>query len=153
VQDASSVQFSRVPALDLNQARQPLIAVFGQVFARSSVRKLAVYEKQMLASPGQQISLTDPDSRSMAKSQLVDSVAVAVTNVGYGTLEFRANLVYSVLQFIGFVLIRNFHQSGHLCRERAKLVAQGLQVMFRCFHCGSPPRHTRICVKTVALSW
>jgi len=28
--------------------------------------KLAVYEKQMLASPDQQISLTDPDSRSMA---------------------------------------------------------------------------------------
>jgi transposase len=30
--------------------------------------KLAVYENQMLASPDQQISLTDPDSRSMATS-------------------------------------------------------------------------------------
>src|SRR5207237_4457546 len=30
--------------------------------------KLAVYEKQMLTSPDQQISLTDPDSRSMATS-------------------------------------------------------------------------------------
>jgi len=30
--------------------------------------KLAVYEKQMLASPDQQVSLTDPDSRSMATS-------------------------------------------------------------------------------------
>jgi hypothetical protein len=30
--------------------------------------RLAVYEKQMLASPDQQISLTDPDSRSMATS-------------------------------------------------------------------------------------
>jgi hypothetical protein len=30
--------------------------------------KLAVYEKQMLASPDQQISLTDRDSRSMATS-------------------------------------------------------------------------------------
>jgi hypothetical protein len=30
--------------------------------------KLAVYEKQMLASPDQQISLTDPDSHSMATS-------------------------------------------------------------------------------------
>ena len=30
--------------------------------------KLVVYEKQMLASPDQQISLTDPDSRSMATS-------------------------------------------------------------------------------------
>src|SRR6185436_15690897 len=30
--------------------------------------KLAAYEKQMLASPDRQISLTDPDSRSMATS-------------------------------------------------------------------------------------
>jgi len=30
--------------------------------------KLAVYEKQMLASPDKQISLADPDSRSMATS-------------------------------------------------------------------------------------
>jgi hypothetical protein len=30
--------------------------------------KLAVYEKQMLASSDQQISLTDPDSRAMATS-------------------------------------------------------------------------------------
>src|SRR5690242_12655014 len=30
--------------------------------------KLAAYEKQMLAVPDQQISLTDPDSRSMATS-------------------------------------------------------------------------------------
>jgi hypothetical protein len=31
--------------------------------------KLATYEKQMLASSDQQISLTNPDSRSMATSQ------------------------------------------------------------------------------------
>src|SRR5881409_3309630 len=35
---------------------------------REEMGKLAVYEKQMLASPDQQISLTDPDSRSMATS-------------------------------------------------------------------------------------
>ena len=29
---------------------------------------MAAYEKQMLASPDQQVSLTDPDSRSMATS-------------------------------------------------------------------------------------
>ena len=34
----------------------------------SEMAKLAAYEKQMLASPDQQISLTDPDSRSMATS-------------------------------------------------------------------------------------
>jgi transposase len=33
---------------------------------KEEMGKLAVYEKQMLASPDQQISLTDPDSRSMA---------------------------------------------------------------------------------------
>ena len=34
----------------------------------SEMQRLAAYEKQMLASPDQQISLTDPDSRSMATS-------------------------------------------------------------------------------------
>src|SRR5438128_7667797 len=35
---------------------------------KEQMGKLAVYEKQMLASPDKQISLTDPDSRSMATS-------------------------------------------------------------------------------------
>src|SRR4030095_7520231 len=35
---------------------------------KEQMGKLAVYERQMLASPDQQISLTDPDSRSMATS-------------------------------------------------------------------------------------
>jgi hypothetical protein len=35
---------------------------------KEEMGKLTVYEKQMLASPDQQISLTDPDSRSMATS-------------------------------------------------------------------------------------
>ena len=35
---------------------------------KEEMGKLSVYEKQMLASPDQQISLTDPDSRSMATS-------------------------------------------------------------------------------------
>src|SRR6202171_597829 len=35
---------------------------------KEEMGKLAVYEKQMLASPDQQISLTNPDSRSMATS-------------------------------------------------------------------------------------
>ena len=34
----------------------------------SEIQRLAVMEKLMLASPDQQISLTDPDSRSMATS-------------------------------------------------------------------------------------
>ena len=35
---------------------------------KEEMGKLAVYEKKMLASPDQQVSLTDPDSRSMATS-------------------------------------------------------------------------------------
>jgi len=35
---------------------------------KEAMSKLVVYERQMLASPDQQISLTDPDSRSMATS-------------------------------------------------------------------------------------
>src|SRR5262245_30426802 len=35
---------------------------------KSEMDKLSAHEKQMLASPDQQISLTDPDSRSMATS-------------------------------------------------------------------------------------
>jgi len=35
---------------------------------KEEMGKLAAYEKQMLAAPDQQISLTDPDSRSMATS-------------------------------------------------------------------------------------
>src|ERR1043166_7793912 len=35
---------------------------------KEEMGKLEVYETQMLASPDQQISLTDPDSRSMATS-------------------------------------------------------------------------------------
>jgi hypothetical protein len=35
---------------------------------KEEIGKLAAYEKQMLASPDGQISLTDPDSRSMATS-------------------------------------------------------------------------------------
>ena len=35
---------------------------------KGEMDKLSAYEKQMLASPDQQISLTDPDSRSMATS-------------------------------------------------------------------------------------
>ena len=35
---------------------------------KEEMGKLAVYEKQMLASPDQQISLTDPDSRSVTTS-------------------------------------------------------------------------------------
>src|SRR5262245_32848261 len=46
--------------------------------------KLAAYERQMLAAPDQQISLTDPDSRSMATSGRGSGV------VGYNVLHSAA---------------------------------------------------------------
>ena len=36
---------------------------------KGEMDKLSAYERQMLASPDQQISLTDPDSRSMARNE------------------------------------------------------------------------------------
>ena len=45
---------------------------------KEEMGKLGVYEKQMLASPDKQISLTDPDSRSMATSGRGSGVNVQV---------------------------------------------------------------------------
>ena len=62
--------------LDTADRQEPTEALAGKVTRltekltklKEEMGKLAVYEKQMLASPDQQISLTDPDSRSMATS-------------------------------------------------------------------------------------
>ncbi len=84
---------------------------------KEEMGKLAVYEKQMLASPDQQISLTDPDSRSMATSGrgsgvvgynvqvVVDTehhliVAHEVTNIRWG-LE-NLNISDARLKELGF---------------------------------------------------
>src|SRR5437667_8288336 len=49
---------------------------------KAEMGKLTVYEKQMLASPDQQISLTDPDSRSMATSGRGSGEILACHEVG-----------------------------------------------------------------------
>jgi Transposase DDE domain len=62
--------------LDTADRQEPTVALAAKVIRltekltklKEEMGKLAVYEKQMLASPDQQISLTDPDSRSMATS-------------------------------------------------------------------------------------
>jgi transposase len=59
--------------LDTADRQEPTEALTAKVTRlteklKEQMGKLAVYEKQMLASPDQQISLTDPDSRSMATS-------------------------------------------------------------------------------------
>src|SRR3954463_2404121 len=79
--------------------------------------KLAVYEKQMLASPDQQISLTDPDSRSMATSGRGSGVVgynvqVAVDTDHHPTLsvhpsEFRAAMSGTPAQVPAFSLRLN----------------------------------------------
>jgi hypothetical protein len=55
--------------------------------------KLAVYEKQMLASPDQQISLTDPDSRSMATSGRGSGVVGYNVQVAVDNLTRVMNIV------------------------------------------------------------
>jgi hypothetical protein len=62
--------------LDTADRQEPMEALVSKVSRlkekltklKEQMGKLAGYEKQMLASPDQQISLTDPDSRSMATS-------------------------------------------------------------------------------------
>jgi len=51
--------------------------------------KLAVYERQMLASPYQQTSLTDPDSRSMATSGRGSGVVGYNAQVAVDSLNAR----------------------------------------------------------------
>ena len=53
---------TEAPAMKATRLKEKLAKL------KEQMGKLAAYEKQMLASPDQQISLTDPDSRSMATS-------------------------------------------------------------------------------------
>jgi transposase len=62
---------------------------------KKQMGKLAVYEKQMLASPDQQISLTDPDSRSMVTSGRGSGV------VGYN-VQVAVDTDHSALQSNNF---------------------------------------------------
>lgn len=64
---------SQLDTADLQEPSEALAAKTAHLKEKLSklgeeMEKLAAYEKQMLASPDQQISLTDPDSRSMATS-------------------------------------------------------------------------------------
>ena len=64
---------SQLDTADLQEPSEALAAKTAHLKEKlakleSEMRRLAAMEKQMLASPDQQISLTDPDSRSMATS-------------------------------------------------------------------------------------
>src|SRR5450432_2533236 len=64
---------SQLDTADLQEPSEALVAKTAHLKEKlakleSEMQRLAAMEKQMLASPDQQISLTDPDSRSMATS-------------------------------------------------------------------------------------
>jgi len=64
---------ARLDTADLQEPSEALAAKTAHLKEKlaklaSEMQRLEAYEKQMLASPDQQISLTDPDSRSMATS-------------------------------------------------------------------------------------
>jgi hypothetical protein len=77
------------------------------VKAKEAIGKLAAYEREMLASPDQQVSLTDPDSRSMATSGRGSGV------VGYNVqvaVEIEHHLIVTRLHRAGRVPGRLFRR-------------------------------------------
>ena len=60
--DRADREPATVPAARVSQLKEKIAAV------KAQVRKLRQIERQMLQSPDQQVSLTDPDARSMATS-------------------------------------------------------------------------------------
>ena len=90
-----------LPAARVSQLKEKIVAV------KAHIRKLGKIEKEMLRAPDQQVSLTDPDARSMATSgrgtgivgynvqTAVDTkhhliVAHEVTNVGHDRTQLFA---------------------------------------------------------------
>jgi len=90
-----------VPPARVSQLKEKIVAV------KAQVRKLREIEQQMLQAPDRQVSLTDPDARSMATSgrgtgivgynvqTVVDTehhmiVAHAITNVGHDRTQLAA---------------------------------------------------------------
>lgn len=73
LEDSVARYLSQLDTADRQEPSEALAAKVARlneklIKLKEEIGKLAVYENQMLASPDQQISLTDPDSRSMATS-------------------------------------------------------------------------------------
>ena len=73
LEDSVARYLSQLDTADRQEPSQALAAKTTQLKEKlakleEEMGKLEAYEKQMLASPDQQVSLTDPDSRSMATS-------------------------------------------------------------------------------------
>jgi transposase len=78
---------------------------------KEEMGKLEVYEKQMLASPDQQISLTDPDSRSMATS-----------GRGSGVVGYNVQVAVDTEHHLIIV-----HEVTNIGTDRAQLANMGKQ--------------------------
>jgi len=73
LEESVSRYLAQLDTADLQDPTETIVAKTAQLKDKltkiaSEIQKLDAYEKEMLASPDQQISLTDPDSRSMATS-------------------------------------------------------------------------------------
>jgi transposase len=73
LEDSAARYLAQLDTADLQDPSEALVAKTAHLKEKlaklaSEMQKLEAYEKAMLASPDQQISLTDPDSRSMATS-------------------------------------------------------------------------------------
>ena len=73
LEDSGARYLAQLDTADLQEPSETLAAKTAHLNEKlakltSEMQKLEAYEKEMLASPDQQISLTDPDSRSMATS-------------------------------------------------------------------------------------
>jgi transposase len=73
LEDSVARYLAQLDTADLQEPSETLAAKTAHLHEKlaklaSEMQKLEAYEKEMLASPDQQISLTDPDSRSMATS-------------------------------------------------------------------------------------
>lgn len=73
LEDSVARYLAQLDTADLQEPSETLAAKTARLNEKltklaSEMQKLEAYEKEMLASPDQQISLTDPDSRSMATS-------------------------------------------------------------------------------------
>jgi hypothetical protein len=73
LEDSVARYLAQLDTADLQEPSETLAARTAHLNEKlaklaSEMQKLEAYEKEMLASPDQQISLTDPDSRSMATS-------------------------------------------------------------------------------------
>jgi transposase len=73
LEESVSRYLAQLDTADLQEPTETIVAKAAQIKDKlakiaGEIQKLDAYEKEMLASPDQQISLTDPDCRSMATS-------------------------------------------------------------------------------------